>query len=793
MLPVVAFAFAGLWTGLAGVINSALDARCGIETLSIDSLPAGYFAMIIGAVILAGLGIVRVAPSLRDSLLLGVLGCVCGVVLGVVTISSVDYRFERVYALGEELTSAGERYIVQAIEDSVTSPFGVRQVARVISGPGASLLVSLNYAPDVVPLELGQRATISKRLLPLAKKESSRHLIAKGVTAQVSVGSLEDYHFAGPLSWLYRYRANLSCDIERAGEHGSITRGVLLGDRRDISRQTRDEFGRAGIGHVLAVSGMHFAVVAGCVLRALSALHLPRAYAQMIALVICLGYVLITGGAPSALRAAGMFALLSIGLLLKRRTSVLSSLALTGIVCLALNPFWSISTGFLLSVCAVAGIGMFARLGAYYIEAAFPRLPRRVASDVALACIALLATVPIICARFGYIPILSPATNVVIVPLILATLAVSLIAAIAGSVSPTLALSLFRVCGRINQATELLTSSAAEIPGATIDAQGSWILALSVLVLAGVAWWVWPQVRRTTIKRVGTLICALVLCSTTLVVVVPMIPAQAHNRLIVLDVGQGDALLVQSGTETLLIDAGPDPALLRQELRRHQAKKIDALIFTHDHDDHLTGAQGLTASYQIAYVFCADGAQSSRKVQQVAGDLGAQLRPLKVGERVVVGDIAIDVWGPLYAVLDPSANESCLILYITSDGVDERSWLQRIAAKIRRPATLRATSLLTSGDGEASSVKRAIREAATGEVSIDVLKLGHHGSKGSVDEELLEMAQPEYVVVSVGKSNRYGHPAPSILELCRKYVRTILRTDEHGSISIELLPATVAQ
>jgi len=786
-LPVTAFAFVGLWIGLFAALNRALDIRCNIADHSIASASRGIWVMLAGIGVVLMLIIVTKTPCTRAPIVSLITTFLLGGMLGFAVTNSLNYSYEQILHINDE------PLIVQAVEDATSSMFGDRQVARIASGPLASSKIYLSYEPEVTPLELGQRATMSNKILPLPSSESSRFLFAKGVAGQAGVSSLEDYHYAGILAWLYRYRADLSHQIEEIGEYGGLTRGVLLGDRRGISREVRDEFGRAGLGHVLAVSGMHFAVVAGGFLRMLSALHVPEKYARMLALCICTGYVLITGGAPSALRAWGMLAVLAVNIMMLRRSSVLNSLFFIGIACLVIEPLWALSIGFTLSVCAVAGIGMFARLGAWYVKALFPLLPNRLASDIALACVALVVTLPIITAQFGFIPLLSPVSNVLVIPLVLVTLTVALLGAVIGWISPTLSLPFFHLCAQINRLLEYIVSSIANIPWSTVLTEGGWPFSVTIFMAVCVLWWIWPLPRRKVLKKVGTIICVVSIGVVTIVCIYSMIPVAIHNRLVVLDVGQGDALLVQSGKSALLIDAGPDPVVLRQQLRKQGVKQIDALIVTHDHDDHIMGAQGLGRSFRVEYILCAEGAESSAKLQQTALDLDSKLCSLKVGTRVMVGDISIDVWGPQDPVFDPSANESCLILYVTLQAEHEETGLYRVMKHLRRATTLQASSVLTSGDAEALSVKRAIKNPALSDVSAEVFKLGHHGSKASVDEELLELVSPEYVVVSVGGNNKYGHPAPSVLELCRQYARRILRTDEYGPISIELLPSTVAQ
>ncbi|MCL2491667.1 MAG: ComEC/Rec2 family competence protein, partial [Coriobacteriia bacterium] len=361
------------------------------------------------------------------------------------------------------VTIPDESVIIEAVEDAIATRYGVVQTARITAGSGKGLRIQLYYGKGVRSLELGQRATLSSTIIPLANKESSRMNYTKEVVGRTSVSSLSRYHYSGPFSWVYRYREKLGALSKQINEHEGITRSVLLGDRRGISDQLKDEFARTGLSHLLAVSGAHFAVMAAGVLKSLSALSLSRRASQIITIVVCLLYVILTGCPASAVRSLGMLVLLSLNIVLRRRGSVLNSLCLTGLVCLVAKPFWAISLGFSLSVLAVGGIALFARYTTWMIQALIPRLSFRVTTNVALTFVALIMTTPLTSVQFGFISLVAPLSNVLVAPLMMTTLTIALCGAAIAWTSELSASILFACCAQINRVSELLIGLLAQI------------------------------------------------------------------------------------------------------------------------------------------------------------------------------------------------------------------------------------------------------------------------------------------------------------------------------------------
>ncbi|MCL2818339.1 MAG: ComEC/Rec2 family competence protein [Actinomycetia bacterium] len=708
-------------------------------------------------------------------------GLMCGVFLG-----SMAHRMQSL-RMATIATHNASPVTVRAVEDAYTSAYGTTQIVKVIEGSMRGMRIQFSYSEGVAPLERGQSASLSDMILPLARTEKSRTLYAKDIIGRAQVSSLDEYHYRGWMSPLYGYRALLAEQNIKIGQYSAITRGVLLGDRRGISDQLNDDLAQAGIRHFLTVSGTHIAVMSAGLIRLLSHTAFTRRQVQCIVLGAATVYVILVGYPSGAIRAMGMAGILFASALVRRRDSPLNSLSLTGMVWLCLDPFSAISLGFTLSVIALSGIIIYAGYGRWVADALLKPLPKKIRDDIALSGVVLAITAPVTSQQFGFISLVGPVANIIVTPLIITTLAIALHAALLFMLAPPIAYKLFEICALINQMTEGIAQYLASLSWASVPLEGGRSLTLMIVTVAIGWWWLWPRPSQKSVRLFG-LWCGIALLTIGAIALgMRLLPSGTpHSSVIILDVGQGDAALIQSSGGVILVDAGPDPTLLRNHLRKNKVDHIDALIMTHDHEDHLDGASGLVKKFHVDTLFCAKGAQDSARLRLLAQELDAPLVALDQGDSITLGEITIEVWGPTHEVSDSGANESCLILKISADVTHENRRLSWVGTLIRPHTTIEASSLVMGGDAEAFSVRQAIDAQTDPQLPVEVLKAGHHGSKASIDLELLDLVEPETVIISVGRSNAYGHPSPEILDLCEKQGKRILRTDQIGSITIWL-------
>lgn len=285
-------------------------------------------------------------------------------------------------------------------------------------------------------------------------------------------------------------------------------------------------------------------------------------------------------------------------------------------------------------------------------------------------------------------------------------------------------------------------------------------------------------------------------------------------ELIVCDVGQGDAILLQQGQFQLLIDTGPDEAVLSC-LNRHLPfldKKIDVLVLTHYDDDHIGGFASLTNSHQISTIFAplTDEKQSKLflELNQIFFDLieqGTQLKQPILGQQMAYQEFSLDQSEPqlLLTFLTPANLEYEFLQNLHFFQADSRLPETRLSAvkgeNLANFSKIESTNnrsiallleyghlkIFLSGDleeeGELSIVGSDLLD------QVDILKVAHHGSKTSSSEVFLSQVRPEIALISVGKNNQFNHPSPEVLDNLQGIFARIIRTDQSGDIKIRLL------
>jgi len=428
-------------------------------------------------------------------------------------------------------------------------------------------------------------------------------------------------------------------------------------------------------------------------------------------------------------------------------------------------------------------------------------------NGLAIALVAAVATLPLTLEAFGILPIIGPLANLLLAPALCLLLSFSLIAHFFLAIVPPLGQVLITVCLYYSELLGSIIQSLAQLSWASIPMAGFSTLGICLFLGSIIMLWLWwPRPRRQTLLRVlAVTLCCIVVLGGYNHFTSSASSLRISKTITVLDVGQGDALLLQDGGQTILVDAGPNPALLRERLLENKIRTIDLLVLTHDHADHARGAQTLDASYGIKTIIVAEGAQSSSVIQDIAQRTGASIEGVLAGDLIALQNLEVRFIWPLAPVKDPSANESCLIKLIvdvSADNADDGS----------------LDIMLTSGDAEAPEVKHALAQPTAKEAlsihgqqqTVDILKIPHHGSKNALSPALMQLLREgnagaakvdEYIegsadsddkpqiplaIISSGAGNMYGHPRPETLELIDRYFQKLYRTDIDGSVTIEL-------
>lgn len=281
------------------------------------------------------------------------------------------------------------------------------------------------------------------------------------------------------------------------------------------------------------------------------------------------------------------------------------------------------------------------------------------------------------------------------------------------------------------------------------------------------------------------LICALILATGTLAVVTGLVEQhQSDAALHILDVGQGDAILLRAGSADILVDGGPDASVLRQlgAARPVWDRHIEILVLTHPQQDHLAGLLPLLERESIGLVLLPRVPAASDLFRAFVEGVLARDIPVRFadsGQRVQAQDLTITVLAPsprALALALKNPNHGSIVLRVDVGG----SFSALLTGDIERGAE----HLLVQDWGVARIVERSSGEAGQWKHALDtdVLKVPHHGSKTSTSVRLLRAVNPSLAVVSVGLGNRYGHPHADVFT--RLSGVPVLRTDAHGTVSL---------
>jgi competence protein ComEC len=576
-----------------------------------------------------------------------------------------------------------------------------------------------------------------------------------------------------------RSRAEAALGAGTTAEAASLLRGFVLGQDDRIDAATVEEFKDSGLAHLLAVSGQNVALLAVLATAALALLGVPvRSRLAWILALIAI-YVPVAGAGASIQRAGVMGAAGIVAALAGRPRSRWYALLLAACATLGLDPRASADIGWQLSFAAVGGILLGSRPMAGLIAGGARGWRRALADAVALTVAATLATAPLMAHHFGTVSLVSLPANLVALPAVAPVMWLGMLAAAAGQLSWLPVEPLTWLAG-------LLAAYIAQVAawfGAPAWAQAEVALGHPLglalgYALAGTGLALalrWAARRRSLRPAGGAGLTAsrprVVLAITVLVAVAAVagvaIPSREAAggvpglRLTVLDVGQGDAILLQpAGRDPVLVDTGSAGAEVAERLEQRGIDRLAALVITHPEDDHDGGAGDVLARIPTGRLVFARASPVT-----VAAARGAGTRPVRVaaGSRLRYGALRLNVlWPPPQRLAAQRGSP-----------VDDPNSLSLVML-----ARWHGFEALLAGDAEAEAAPLAPGP-------VDVLKIAHHGSEDAGLESLLADAQPRLALISVGE-NPYGHPSPATLAALDARAVPVLRTDQEGEIGIDV-------
>lgn len=545
-----------------------------------------------------------------------------------------------------------------------------------------------------------------------------------------------------------RVRAGVRSSVDHAPPAPSaLVPALVVGDDAALPDRVEEEFRRTGLTHLLAVSGTNLTIVLAMVLAVARAGRAPPRLLLVIGLLGVVGFVLLARPEPSVLRAAGMGVVGLAALGLGSRGGI-RALCVAVVALLFCDPWLSRAVGFVLSVCATAGILL---LAPPFVRALERWLPRWAAIAVAVPLAAQAACTPVIAAISAEVSIVAVVANVLAAPVVAPATVLGLLAGLVDLVSPAVASVLGTGAATCAGWIVLVAHHAASLPGASLVWSRPW---WSLLVLVPVAlWWGWRAAPHPVLV-VG-------LCLGLVVAMVrPPSPGWPPPGwvMVACDVGQGDATVIRSGDdEAVVVDAGMEPADVDRCLRGLGVRRVPALVLTHGDADHVGGRSGVAAGRDVGVVLVGRPG--------VAVD-GVPTRTLARGDRFAVGDVTADVLWPQAA---PAGSARA------------RGDLDRNGASLVLRVRVHGVVLMLTGDVGEAEQDRLARSGA--DLRADVLKVAHHGS-ADTSSRFTQAVGASVATISVGADNDYGHPTPAALRMLRDVGTQAHRTDEEGDVAV---------
>jgi competence protein ComEC len=600
-----------------------------------------------------------------------------------------------------------------------------------VSGHVPVVVVVRDQAAD---LSVGRLVRLAGRLRPSERPD---------VVATLDVVQRSE---SAPSSWWWTAADRVRLGVRHAVSAGpddarALVPALVDGDDVDVSKQVQDEFRRSGLTHLLAVSGTNLTIVLALALGVARTLGVGRRWQILVGILAVIGFVVVARPDPSVLRAAAMGSIGLVAMVVGGRGGS-RVLATSVLALLFFDPWLARAPGFLLSVCATAGIV----IAAHPLAAKLARwMPHWCALAVAVPLAAQLACLPALVVISGQVSVVGLAANLVAAPLVVPTT----VAGLAGGLVDLISGDLARVPGVAATMCAALiidvAHAAAGFAGAAVPWRAPWwaLVVSFPLLLIGL----WRAADRPAV------VYGLVLALGVAVVRPPQPGWPPDGWLMVAcDVGQGDATAIKVGAHAaVLIDAGPDSFSVNRCLRQLHVRALPLVVITHAHADHLAGWAGAVRGRRVGEVMHGPSGGP--------GDLAI------AGDRFRVGTARFEVLWPPAGAATPDAG----------DGTAMNN------ASIVMRATVDGARILLSGDVETEAQDAILASGAA--VASDVLKFPHHGS-GRQSEQFLQSVGPVVATISVGIDNDYGHPAAAALQMLRRTGSDWRRTDVDGDIAV---------
>ncbi|MDX1510980.1 MAG: DNA internalization-related competence protein ComEC/Rec2 [Nitriliruptorales bacterium] len=608
--------------------------------------------------------------------------------------------------------------------------------------------------------ELGATVRLMSSARPLGNEDFDDWLRSRHVAATLDPSTWEQVHppgwFHASTNWV-RQQVRDRASGGLGGAAAGLAVGLVTGDTSLLPDADVERMQATGLSHLTAVSGSNVAIVLAGALVVVRALGLRGRVRRLVIVVVLAWFAVLTRLEPSVLRASAMAGVVLLAQARGHQAEPVHALSAATLLLVLVDPFLARSLGLLLSVSATAGLLIVAPL----VGRRLTGLPGPVRVLVATSIGAQVAVAPVLLATTDEVPVVTVVANVIAVPAAAVASTLALFGATVGLVLAPVGVACFWLSAA---PLEVILWAARVLVG-----RGPTLAAgLPALVAAALTGWLLSRPRSVAARRWARLAAAL-----ALVVGVPVglgtSPSVRWLTVTAIDVGQGDAILVEAPGVSILVDGGANDAAAAW-LAANGRDRLDLVVVSHPDFDHVGGLPAVVAATEVGSIWwrpLPDMNGAADELAAIAAARGIVMHQPQAGDRVRVRGLTIEVLGPPqdrpYRWADAETNEMSIVL--------RAGWQGR--------------HVLLTGDVEEAAQADLLQEP--GRLAADVLKVPHHGA-GTSTRAFLEAAAAPVAIIPVGRDNSYGHPHPDVLAVLAASGSRVRRTDLEGTVRVELPP-----
>ncbi|SFP52861.1 competence protein ComEC [Butyrivibrio proteoclasticus] len=602
---------------------------------------------------------------------------------------------------------------------------------------------------------------------------------------------------------LYKMRLFFERNLDESmdEEDAAIMKAMLLGNKSFMDEEIKDLYKDSGIMHILAVSGLHISIIGMGIYRLLRKIRAPGGMATALAIIIMFCYGSMCGMNTSAFRAILMFTFRLLAPLIGRTYDIFTSLSMAFILLLLEQPLYLYNSGFLFSFGAIVGIALvkpvLAPLSLSYEsfsmkfvndeDESFLKKVTKKCFDSITTCLAIMiVTLPVYTSFYYVYPIGSIILNLVVLPLMGVLMVMGIMSMTIGALLVLIGKALgigthfillfYKAScslSRFHGGFTWYVGHSSEVQVVTYVILVSSLLAVLNYERHGL---VSENSTRNKLLKVDALKYFFLLFS----IVVLTFRIHPDLEINMIDVGQGDGILISSSGKNLLIDGGSTSCKnvgkykIIPFLKYKGVGKIDAAVVTHEDEDHISGLLEIMDDMEkggicIKKLILPEVSEKSRgenfnHVEKRAIELGVPIIYINTGESFNMAEASFLCLNPQKNMITEGANAYSTVLYMEYGNF---------------------TALFT-GDMEKEGLDNVKNILKLSRTDVTLLKVAHHGSMYTTDEEFLELTKPKFALISCGVDNKYGHPHKETLDRLKSITAATYRTDEDGCITIEV-------